>query len=30
MGKHQGEERGVTENGGYRIEMTEKEMEREV
>ena len=30
MGKDQGEERGKIENGGYKIEMTEKEMEREV
>ena len=30
VGKNQGEERGETENGGYRIEMTETEMEREV
>ena len=28
--KIQGEERGETENGGYKIEMTETEMEREV
>ena len=30
VGKNQGEEGGETENGGYRIEMTETEMERGV
>ena len=28
--ENQGEERGETEKGGYKIEMTETEMEREV
>ena len=28
--ENQGKERGETENGGYKIEMTETEMEREV
>ena len=30
VGKNQGEERGENENGGYKIEKTETEMEREV
>ena len=30
VGKNQGKERGETENGGYKIEMTETEMEREI
>ena len=30
VGKNQGEERAKNENGGYRVEMTETEMKREV
>ena len=30
VGKNRGKERGETENGGYKIEMTETEIEREV